>query len=55
MAFATNTVMAAIAVCTCFVLRFLLARENKMMEKREAEATTEEELEAARKQIRFVL
>ena len=47
--------MAAIAVCTCLVLRMLLARENKAMEKREAEASNDEELEAARKQIRYVL
>lgn len=47
--------MAAIAVCTCVVLRILLKRENAAMEKREETAQTEEELIAARKQIRYVL
>lgn len=55
LAFATNTVMAAIAVGTCLVLRVLLARENKAMDKKEAEATNEVELDTARKQIRYVL
>jgi uncharacterized OsmC-like protein len=54
-AFATNTVMAAIAVCTCIVLRILLKKENAEMDRKEQAAETEEELAMARKQIRYVL
>lgn len=54
-AFATNTVMAAIAVCTCVILRYCLLRENKAMDNKEREARNEEELGLAQKQIRYVL
>ena len=47
--------MAALAVCFCLVLRLCLKRENAKMDLREQSATTEEELEAARKEIRYVL
>lgn len=54
-AFTTNTIMAAIAVCVCLVLRFCLKRENRLMNEAEESAETEEELEQARSRIRYVL
>jgi organic hydroperoxide reductase OsmC/OhrA len=55
LAFTTNTIMAAIAVCFCLVLRICLKRENKRMEDAQESAATEEELVEARSKIRFVL
>lgn len=49
-AFATNTVMAAVAVVFCLLLRFCLARENQKMERLEVA-----DREDARKRIRYVL
>ncbi|GFZ46503.1 hypothetical protein JCM24511_04750 [Saitozyma sp. JCM 24511] len=53
-AFVTNTIMSAVAVLFCLILRWCLARENRKMEREEAEQT-EMAQEGASARIRYVL
>ncbi|RSH95731.1 hypothetical protein EHS25_000823 [Saitozyma podzolica] len=53
-AFVTNTIMSAVAVLFCLILRWCLARENRKMEREEAEQT-EMSQEGASMRIRYVL
>ncbi|EAL19325.1 hypothetical protein CNBH0190 [Cryptococcus deneoformans B-3501A] len=52
-AFATNSVMAAVAILFCFVLRFFLKRGNAKMDREDAEA--EARGEASEERVRYVL
>ena len=51
-AFATNSVMAAMAIAGCLVLRWCLARENRKMDVSEADREVEQN---GVKNIRYVL
>jgi MFS family permease len=53
-AFVSNTIMSAVAVLFCLILRWCLARENRKMEREEAEQT-EMSQEGASMRIRYVL
>ena len=64
-AFITNSVVAALAIALCLILRFFLARDNARMDREEAELYGDDEKDAgsdgvsrmapAQKQIRYVL
>ncbi|GAA5937202.1 hypothetical protein JCM3775_001578 [Rhodotorula graminis] len=64
-AFITNSVVAALAIALCLVLRFFLARDNARMDREEAELYGDDEKDAgsdgvsrmapAQKQLRYVL
>ncbi|WVQ83939.1 hypothetical protein IAT38_006083 [Cryptococcus sp. DSM 104549] len=51
-AFATNSVMAGVAILFCFILRFVLKRDNNRMDREDAEA--EARGEAAEEKVRYV-
>lgn len=54
-AFATNTVMAGIAVAGCFALRFCLQRDNRKMQLAEDDSERSGEIIDPAKRIRYVL